>query len=117
MVRIINYKERQSETGTFYVLEVQGGIQMVKSKTTDKYYATAKKAYIATTFDEVTCIALIGTEMEGCIKKEPCEPFEYTVRETGEVITLTERYVYSEVESTTKEDEAIQKLVSEAPVF
>lgn len=115
MVTIINYKERQADDKTFYVLEVQGGIQMVKSKTTKQFYATAKKAYIATTFDEVTCKALVGTEMEGCIVKQPCEPFEYTVRETGEVITLTERYVYSEVDTNAKEDEAIQKLISETP--
>lgn len=115
MVRIINYKERQADDKTFYVLEVQGGIQMVKSKTTNQFYATAKKAYIATTFDEKTCIALIGTEMDGCVIKQPCEPFEYTVRETGEVITLTERYVYSEVDTDAKEDEAIQKLISETP--
>jgi len=117
MVRIINYKERQGEDKLFYVLEVQGGIQMVKSKITKQFYATAKKAYIATTFDEETCKALIGTEMNGCIVKQPCEPFEYTVRETGEIITLTERYVYSEVDTSAKEDEAIQKLLSDAPTF
>lgn len=117
MVRIINYKERQAEDRVFYVLEVQGGIQMVLSKTTKQFYATAKKAYIATTFDEETCKALIGTEMSGCIMKQPCEPFEYTVRETGEIITLTERYVYSEVDTSAKEDEAIQKLLSDAPTF
>ena len=117
MVRIINYKERQTDDKAFYVLEVQGGIQVVKSKSTNQFYATAKKAYIATTFDEETCKALIGTEMEGCIIKQPCEPFEYTVRETGEVITLTERYVYSEVDTSAKEDEAIQKLLSGTPAF
>ncbi|GGP03837.1 hypothetical protein GCM10010992_13760 [Cloacibacterium rupense] len=45
MVTIINYKERQKEDGTsFYVLEVQGGIEMVKSQKTVNFYATAKKA-------------------------------------------------------------------------
>ena len=44
MVRIIDYKTRQKEDGTeFYLLEVQGGIEMVKSKETGLYYATAKK--------------------------------------------------------------------------
>ncbi len=33
MVTIINFKERQKEEGTsFYVLEVQGGIEMIKKK-------------------------------------------------------------------------------------
>ena len=51
MVRIINYKTRQKEDGTdFYLLEVQGGIEMVLSKTSGQYYATAKKARVSTTF-------------------------------------------------------------------
>ena len=45
MVTIINYKTRTKEDGTeFFLLEVQGGLEMVQSKTTNQYYATAKKA-------------------------------------------------------------------------
>lgn len=95
MVRIINYKERIKEDGTsFFVLELQGGIEMVQSKETGNFYATAKKAFIPSTFDEDVCSALIGTEMEGKIIKEDCEPFSYTVKETGEEITLSHRWVY-----------------------
>lgn len=95
MVRIINYKERQKEDGTnFYVLELQGGIEMVMSKATGRFYATAKKALIPSTFDEVTCQALIGTEMPGNIVKEECEPYDFVVKETGEEITLYHRWVY-----------------------
>ena len=61
MVRIINYTERVREDGaSFFVLELQGGIQMVKSQQTNKFYVTAKKATIPSTFDETTCKALIG---------------------------------------------------------
>jgi hypothetical protein len=35
---------------------------MVKSKETDKFYVTARKASISS-FDELTCQALIGTEL------------------------------------------------------
>jgi hypothetical protein len=95
MVRIINYKERQKEDGTtFFVLELQGGIEMVKSKETGNFYATAKRAYISSTFNEQTCSALVGSEMEGQIIKEDCDPFEYTVKETGEEIVLSHRWVY-----------------------
>ena len=95
MVRIINYKTRQREDGTdFYLLEVQGGIEMVLSKTSGQYYATAKKATVSTTFDEETCKALIGSEFPGIIMKQECEPYEYTIKDTGEVITLNHRYVY-----------------------
>ncbi|WP_077413881.1 hypothetical protein [Chryseobacterium sp. JV274] len=96
MVTIINYKQRQKENGTtFYVLEVQGGIEMVMSQTTNQFYATSKKASILSTFDELTCQALIGTQMQGSIIKQECEPYEYTVKDTGEVIVLHHRFVYS----------------------
>ncbi|WP_341221601.1 hypothetical protein [Polaribacter atrinae] len=95
MVRIINYKERNKEDGTsFFVLELQGGIEMIQSKETGNFYATAKKAFIPSTFDEQTCVALIGTDMPGSISKEECEPFDYVVKETGEEITMYHRWVY-----------------------
>ncbi|CAA0143769.1 conserved hypothetical protein [Tenacibaculum maritimum] len=95
MVTIINYKERQKEDGTtFYVLEVQGGIEMIRSKSTGNFYATAKKAYVPSTFDEAICKGLIGTQMDGSIKKQDCKPYEYTIKDTGEVIELTHTYVF-----------------------
>ncbi len=95
MVRIVNYKTRQREDGTnFYLLEVQGGIEMIKSKTTNQYYATAKKATVSTTFDEDTCRGLIGSEFPGKISKIKTEPYQYTIRETGEVVNLEHRYIY-----------------------
>jgi hypothetical protein len=97
MVTIINFKERQTEDGKiFFVLEAQGGIEMVQSKATGKFYATAKKAFIPATFDEVTCKALIGTQMQGEIIREECEPYEYINKETGEVLMLSHRYVYTQ---------------------
>lgn len=95
MVRIINFKTRQREDGTeFFLLEVQGGIEMVKSKTTDQFYATAKKATVTTTFDEDTCRGLIGSEFPGKISKITTEPYQYTIKESGEVVTLEHRYIY-----------------------
>ncbi len=95
MVRIISYSERTKEDGeNFFTLTVQGGIEMIRSKKTGKFYATAKKASIASTFDEETCKALIGTEMDGDIVKQSCEPYQYTIKETGETIELSHRYVY-----------------------
>lgn len=95
MVRIISYKTRQREDGTeFYLLEVQGGIEMIKSQTTGQYYATAKKATVSTTFDEDTCRGLIGTEFPGKVVKIQTEPYSYTIKDSGEVITLEHRFVY-----------------------
>lgn len=100
MVTIINFKERNKEDGTsFFVLELQGGIEFVQSQKTKQFYATAKKAFIASTFDKVTCKVLIGTQMPGSIEKVSSEPYEYTVKETGEIITLSHRYQYVQQES------------------
>jgi hypothetical protein len=95
MVKITDYNEREREDGTsFFTLELQGGLEMVQSKETGKFYATIRKTSIATTFDEETCKAVIGTEMSGTITKMEVEPYTYVVKETGEEITLTHRWVY-----------------------
>ncbi|GAA4159629.1 hypothetical protein GCM10022217_22620 [Chryseobacterium ginsenosidimutans] len=100
MVRIVGYKTRQRENGTnFNLLEVHGGIEMVLSQKTNQYYVTAKKTFISSTFDDETCKALIGTQMQGSIIKQECEPYEYTVKDTGEVIILNHRFVYSPEET------------------
>lgn len=111
MVRIVNYLKRQTEEKDFFILEVQGGIEMVLSQSTQKYYATSKKAFISSTFDEETCKSLIGTEMPGCIVKVECNPYEYTNKETGEILTLNHSYQYrTEERVLSNEDKAIQKL-------
>ena len=102
MVRIINYKKRETEDGKeFFVLELQGGIEMVRSKETGKFYVTARKASISSTFDELTCKALIGTELLGKVEKVECEAYEYVIKDTGEVITLTHRFEYVEEEKVS----------------
>lgn len=121
MVRIINYKERQKENGeSFFVLELQGGIEMVLSKVTNNFYATAKRAFIPSTFDEQTCSALIGTEMPGSIIKEDCEPFNYVVKETGEEITLNHRWVYVTDEAVKPKQQAVKyekNIIANTDVF
>jgi hypothetical protein len=122
MVRISNYLERKSEDGkTFFVLELQGGLEMVMSQNTGNYYATAKKTSMTSTFDEETCKALIGSKLPGSITRVESEPYEYVVKETGEVILLSHSYVYNPKEkvvaSTSKEDTAIQDLLGSEHAF
>ena len=108
MVRIINYSERIADDGrAFFTLEVQGGVEMIKSKSTGNYYATAKKASLPSTFDEETCRALLGTELEGAVEKQACKPYEYTVKDTGEVIELSHRYVFVSTPSIPAKDKMI----------
>lgn len=104
MVTITNYAERQSTDGKkFYALILQGGIEMVLSEESGRYYATAKQASISSTFDEKTCQGLVGTKLPGRITKVQCDPYEYTVKETGEILTLKHRWAYSPDETGRNE--------------
>lgn len=101
MVTITNYTKRKREDGTaFCVLEINSGIELLQSQTTGQYYATAKKCFIPATFDEAVCRSLKGTMMKGDIIKVECEPYQYTIKETGELITLNHRYEYTPDESS-----------------
>ncbi len=121
MVRITNYQRRTTEQGKeFFTLELQGGIEIVKSQETGKSYMTARKAIMSCTFDELTCQSLIGTELPGAVKKVQCEEYSYTIRETGEVITLSHRYEYTDTEEpvVTKDvgKTTLEEFMSKAPV-
>ncbi len=115
MVTISGYAERESADGKkFYALILQGGIEMVLSEESGRYYATAKQASITSTFDEATCKALVGTKLPGKISRIQSDPYDYTVKETGEIITLTHRWAYNPNEAAV--DEMVyEKAVVEDP--
>ncbi|MEN8123331.1 MAG: hypothetical protein ABFS35_23540 [Bacteroidota bacterium] len=106
MVTILDFKVRMNGEGEpFNALIVQGGIELVKSKETGLFYATAKKASIPSTFDEKTCESLIGQELEGTVQRVDCEPYEITNEETGEVMELSHRWVF------VKDGESVEQAV------
>lgn len=108
MVTIIDFAERKNSEGeSFYSLIVEGGLEMVKSKSTGKFYATSKRTSLPSTFGEDACKELIGTKIPGTIEKVHCEPYEYTIRQTGEVITLDYRWLF------VAEGETIEETVFE----
>jgi hypothetical protein len=93
-VKIIDYKQRITDAGkAFFALILQGGIEIITSKT-GKQYITIRKVNLPTTFDELTCQSLVGQDLPGSINKVICDPYEYTIPETGEVVILTHRYEY-----------------------
>jgi len=95
MVTVTNYQTKKSKDGReFTMLEMQGGLEMVQSQQTGRFYATIKKCQVSTTFDETLAKTLIGTQMPGIIARIPCDAYEYTVESTGEVITLMHRWGY-----------------------
>ncbi len=112
MVTIVDYKSYQKDNGEeFFALVVQGGLEAVKSKKTNKTYFTAKTARVACTFGEEMCKKLFGTEMPGSIMKVEVDPYEYAIPDTGEIINLSHRNEYvSEEEAIIHEN--VQKEAS-----
>lgn len=96
MVKVISYSERQNSSGeSFYALILQGDVELVQSKETGNFYATARTASIPSTFDRDTCEELVNQLIPGSIVQVPCEPFEYMVPGSEETVTLEHTYKYS----------------------
>jgi len=95
MITIIGYRLAKNKSEKeFVVLQLQGDLEMVQSLDTGKFYATARKASVTSTFTEDTAKGLIGTKMPGVIKRVESDPYDYTVAETGEIIKLAHKYEY-----------------------
>lgn len=105
MVTIVGFKQCESKDGKqFVALEIQGELRLVQSETTGKFYLTANKTSISTSFPLQVCQTLLGKQLPGNVDKVECEPYEYVNKETGEVMTLLHTYVYS------PEEKAMQSL-------
>ncbi len=66
----------------------------LRSAETGQFYATVKRCSVPSILDEATCKQMIGTQLDGSIQKLSCEPYEYVVADTGEVIELAHRWAY-----------------------
>jgi hypothetical protein len=107
-VQIVDFKERKNaEDEIFFALILEGDLEIVKSQESGRHYATARRASMSSTFTEQRCQQLIGKTMPGTIQKVECPEYEYTLPETGEIITLTHRYEYVPEESM--EDEVFER--------
>jgi hypothetical protein len=95
MVRITDVLSAINGKGEeFFMLQVQGNVEMVQSKNTGRFYATAPKCRVSCTFDEQTARSLIGEQMPGKIAKVLCDQYEY-VTEDGEILQLSHRWEYT----------------------
>ena len=113
MVTVKEVKLTENSAGEeFYGLILQSGAMPVKSKSSGRLYFTAKTAFVPTSFDEETAKSLIGTQFEGTIRKVPCDPYDYTIEETGEIIQMSHRWEY--VDPALEMEEQV---VKESSVF
>ena len=95
MVTITGCKEHSNQQGNaFVLLELHGGVEIVQSQATGKFYATARKCFMSCTFDISVAQKLVGSSLPGNISRVECMPYQYTVPNTGEIVMLNYRYEY-----------------------
>lgn len=104
MVTVKDFAVRRTKDGReFIALILQGGLSMVQSRQTGNYYATVKQCSIPSTFDEATAKTFVGERISGSVVRKACEAYQWTNKETGEIIELFHRWVYLP-EGATLED-------------
>ena len=89
MVTVSSYAVRTRKDGTtFIALELSGGVELVQSNNSGKFYATVRKTSIPSTFNETIAKGLIGSQMPGSIVRVQVDPYQFVNQRTGEVLTL-----------------------------
>ena len=95
MVTVTGYAMREAKDGReFITLELSGGLELVQSQETGKFYATARKCSIPSTFNEKVAEQMIGSKIEGDIVRVKSDPYEFADKKTGEIITLMHSWAY-----------------------
>src|ERR1035437_2374748 len=95
MTTVVSYSLKENKEGKPFVnLELEGNLTMVQSQESGKFYATKKKCFINSTFDEKTAKSVIGTQIPGSIERVDVQEYEYTILATGEVITLNHSWEF-----------------------
>lgn len=114
MVKISNYALRKNKEGKhFLALELQGEVELIQSTQTGRFYATAKRCSISSTFTEEEAKALIGKQFPGRIERVNVDEYDFVLKETGEVIKLCHSYVYNPEESAVMAMSKSQAVLAE----
>ena len=69
MVIVSDYMEKVNSTSgqTFVILELSGGLELVQSQNTGKFYATSRKCRIPSTFNADVAKLMVGQQIDGLI--------------------------------------------------
>jgi hypothetical protein len=95
MVHVSSYKQVETKEGrSFISLELTGGLELVQSSNNGRFYATVRKCKIPSTFDANIAMMMLGQKIEGEIVRVAVEPYDFTNKLTGEIITLQHSYAY-----------------------
>jgi hypothetical protein len=100
MVKVVSCLERQRKDGSsFVVLEISGGVELVLSQKSQRYYATLRRVFIPFTGTLENAKLFIGQELEGEVVRLIVPKYEYLNKTTGEVMILQHAYAYSPKDS------------------
>jgi hypothetical protein len=105
MVKVISAILRTNDKGSFISFELMGDIELVQSQNTGRFYATAKRCFISSTFSLETAKGLIGQILPGKIVRIACDPYSYILPESREEITLSHTYRYTPMEERHVDEE------------
>lgn len=105
MLTITSYSNRTSsqDGSSYFALELTSDEPEIILSQTGRYYVSSKKCYMSSTFPEPVCKAMLGKQIPGSISKVECDPYEFTIQETGEVITRHHRYEFQPIEVSSPE--------------
>jgi hypothetical protein len=104
MVTITGLEKRKAADGKeFNVMNLQGSVEVVLSKSTGKPYLTARKTTIPCTFDEIMAQSLIGQTLPGEIERIEVNEYEFTIPGTKKKLKLSHSYQYSSDPATISE--------------
>ena len=85
MVIVSDYMEKVNSTSgqTFVLLELSGGLELVQSQNTGKFYATSRKCRIPSTFNADVAKLMVGQQIDGDIVRVESDPYEYTCKSSA----------------------------------
>jgi hypothetical protein len=97
MVKIIDAQTRvNSKTKEEYnVIVLLGDVQVLNSKSSGKFYLTAKRVTLPTTLDEAQAKELVGTTLPGIIEKVDCPEYEIKMPNSNKKVKITHTFQYS----------------------
>ena len=107
LVKNYNLRHKEGEDKPFITLTLEGDMEMVQSQSTGRHYATTRTCSISSTFDEATAARMVGKQITGSIERVQCEEYEYTIPESGEVITLGYSWDYVPENAKAQEKELV----------
>jgi hypothetical protein len=58
---------------------------------------------VPSTFDENLAKTMIGEKIPGSVQRKPCEPYDFVIKDTGEILHLDYRWAYVPEGATIEE--------------